>query len=148
MESLFWKFLAAAFGLAASFVLPLIPYLAAIFTLVAVDLYTGIEAAKHRGENIRSHPLKRTIGKLRDYFLVVLLSEMMVKVFFQGIPLAESVTFVSASFIGVIEFKSNLENISVTTGVDLWERIKDLFPKHGKRKRGSEETSETDRGSE
>jgi hypothetical protein len=120
---IFWinaKIVAAlVFGIVLAFLLPLVPFLGMVFVLVAVDLITGVRAAKARKETITSGGLKRTIEKICLYFAAIILSEGMVQVFFPGLPL----TYVVAAYIALTEFKSNIENISDVTGVDLWKRI-------------------------
>lgn len=110
---------ALIFGLVVAFLLPLVPFLGMVFVLVAVDLFTGVRAAKARKEEITSGGLKRTIEKIALYFAAIMLSEGMVQVFFPAVPL----TFIVAAYIALTEFKSNIENISDVTGVDLWKRI-------------------------
>jgi len=100
------------------------PYLLAVSLLVFVDLLTGTKAARKKGHKIHSKGLRRSISKIIDYFLAILLSEIMSRVFFQGLP----ITYLTATFIGLIEFKSNLENIGVTSGADIWNRVKFVFP--------------------
>lgn len=107
------------FGLVFGFLLPLLPFLGMVCALVATDFFTGVRAAKKRGEKITSGGMKRTVEKTVLYFAAIILSEGMVQVFFPGVPL----TYVVSTYIALTEFKSNIENISSATGVDLWKRI-------------------------
>lgn len=102
-------------GYVISFLVPLLPFLLIVLSLVICDLFTGIRAANKRGEEIRSKGLRRTVFKFIEYAVAILLAEGMSKVFFPGLPL----TFAVACFIALTEFKSNLENISVSTGTNV-----------------------------
>lgn len=133
----FQKILGFIFSFLSTFLVPLGPYLLAVSALVMVDLFTGIRAAKKRKEKIKSKGLRNSVLKIRDYFIAILLTEMMSQVFFNDLP----ITYITASYIGVIEFKSNLENLAATTGTDIWKKIKQYLP-HGHK--GSEKTTETD----
>lgn len=112
-------FLALVGGIVVAFLIPLIPFLGMVFVLVFVDFLTGIRAAKARKELITSGGMKRTIEKITLYFAAIMLSEGMSKVFFAGAP----ITYVVATYIALTEFKSNIENISTVTGIDLWKKI-------------------------
>lgn len=115
-----------------TFFAPLKYYLLAVGLMVFADLITGIRAAQKRGESIKSGPLRRTVEKLAFYFLAILLSEAMMRAFFFDVfPDKVSITYVTASFIGLVELKSNFENISVITGLDLWKRLTELIPSLG-----------------
>lgn len=115
-----------------TFFTPLKFYLLAVGMMVFADLVTGIRAAKKRGESIESGPLRRTVEKLVYYFLAIILSEVMMRAFFNDIlPDKVSITYVTASFIGLVELKSNFENISVITGLDIWKRLTEMIPTLG-----------------
>lgn len=111
--------LALVGGIIVAFLIPLIPFLGMVFVLVFVDLLTGIRAARKRKEDITSGGMKRTIEKITLYFAAIMLSEGMSQVFFAGAP----ITYVVATYIALTEFKSNIENISTVTGIDLWKKI-------------------------
>lgn len=114
---------------ALAFVTPIRWYLLAVGILVMVDLFTGIRAAKKRNEAIRSKGMRNSINKIALYFVAILLSEMMQQVFFKAIlPAHMSITAVTAGFIGLVEFKSNLENIAEVTGLDIWKRLIEIIP--------------------
>jgi phage-related holin len=108
----------------------LVPYLAFFFSpialilfttgfLVATDLFTGIFAAKKRGENIDSKKMARSISKIIFYFVAIILSRLMEIAFFPQIPIAN----ITAGYIALVEFKSNIENISTITGLDIWKAL-------------------------
>ena len=133
--------LSVAAGYVVSFQAPVQPFLILVVVLVGVDLYTGIKAAKHAGRyknSKASEGWRRTVNKIVLYFIAILLSEGFVQVFAEGVPYFPPLTYIVAFYICSIEFKSNLENISEVTGVDLWlavrDKIKDLFPGRSKPK--------------
>lgn len=111
-----------------SFIVPLTPFLAFTVVLVLCDLYTGTRAARHRGEQINSRGLKRTIEKISLYFIAILLSNGMEAVFFLLKGWHTELTFVVSSIIALTEFKSNIENISAYTGAQIWPSIVDKMP--------------------
>lgn len=126
-----------------SFIAPLKWYLIAVGLLTMCDLYTGIRAGKKRGEKIKSFGLRRSVDKIVLYFIAILLSELMMRAFFQsmlpdGTPTSISITFVTASFIALVELKSNLENISEVTGLDIWKKLIDIMPSLGNKSRKSD----------
>lgn len=101
-----------------------------VFTMVLVlcDLVTGIRAARHRGEALRSKGFSRTVWKIALYCTAILLSHGMAVVFFEPKGLSFDLVWIVAGIIGLTEFKSNLENIAVVTGTDIWALIADKIP--------------------
>ena len=95
------------------------PFLVLLLVLVVADLYTGINAAKHRKEDIESWGLRRTVQKFVLYAMAVLLARGMEYVF--GLP---QVVYVVAFYICVTEFLSNLENIGEVTGTNITGEIR------------------------
>lgn len=94
-------------------VVPISDFLIGVMVLVLVDLYTGIQAAKKRKEKLRSHGFRKSIIKIKDYFLAILLAQIIEKIWLEGIPLVHTISFA----IAFVEFRSNLENISEVTDV-------------------------------
>lgn len=94
-----------------------------IGVLVFADVFTGIGAAKNRGERIHSKGMSRTIGKMLYYTIAIVLSRVMELTFISWLPIAQ----LTSGYIAVVEFKSNLENIAQITGVDVWNHLKDKF---------------------
>ena len=92
--------------------------------LTFIDLVTGIYAANKR-EKITSQKLARTVAKVMWFQVAILLSRMFEIIFVPGIPVAK----ITAGYIGLTEFKSNMENISEATGIDIWNYIIDEFNK-------------------
>lgn len=88
--------------------------------LIFADLITGMWAAKKRGEKISSAAMRRTISKIVIYQLAVigafvletnLLSELL------------PVTKIVAGVIGLVEFKSMLENSGHIVGGNIFKMI-------------------------
>lgn len=94
-----------------------------IGVLVFADVFTGISAAKKRGERIHSKGMSRTVGKMLYYTIAIVLSRVMELAFIPWLPVAQ----LTAGYVAVVEFKSNMENIAQITGVDVWNHLKDRF---------------------
>lgn len=106
-----------------AFIAPVQGFLIFTLCLVICDTYTGIRAAKKRGEKIRSRGLRRTTEKFVMYMIAIMLAEGATKVF--NIPVQYfPITYIVSAWIAYHELKSNYENISEVTGVDLWEKVK------------------------
>lgn len=136
LESGFWSgFLSAIAGWATSFLVPAAPFLGIVVFLVLADWITGVTAAKRRGEKITSKGFRRTVEKMLLYFISILASEGMRRVFAVNIP----ITYMAALAIAVTEFKSNIENVESVTGVKIWASIKDVIGKLGPAQKGKKE---------
>lgn len=95
--------------------------------LIFGDLILGIWAASKRGENISSAAMRRTISKMFVYQLTIMTGFLLEVYIMQSIlPIAKLV----AGVIGMVEFKSLLENATVITGTDFQELIKKLGSKN------------------
>jgi phage-related holin len=105
-----------------SFFIPIQSFLLGTVLLVFTDTATGIWKAKTRKEPITSAGMRRTIIKIIAYFLAIILSEMVKNIWIKEVDLAY---YVSA-YIAITELKSNLENLSVITGLDFWAVIKNF----------------------
>ena len=101
------------------FFAPITAALAGLGVLIFADVITGCKAAKVRGEEIRSNRMARTVSKIIFYSIAIILSRVMEVAFIDFIPLAQ----ITAGYIAVVEFKSNLENIASITGVDVWKHL-------------------------
>jgi phage-related holin len=98
------------------------PITAAMFglaVLIFADVITGCRAAKLRGEEIRSNRLARTVSKIIFYSIAIILSRVMEVSFMDWMPVAK----LTAGYIAIVEFKSNMENIASITGVDIWKHL-------------------------
>lgn len=92
----------------------------AAFTLVVADLITGLMAAKKRKEPITSSGFKRTVIKLMIYETAILLGFIAEQYLTLDIlPVAKII----ASFVGVTELKSVLENLNDIGGGDLLAKV-------------------------
>lgn len=125
----FIKFLVAtSWAWLWSFILPVQQFLAFTFVLVVCDFLSGIAAAKQRGEKLQSRGFARTVTKIALYCMAILLSHGMDRVFFAPAGLSFGLVWMVAAFIGLTEFKSNLENIRTVTGADIWGKIAGVMP--------------------
>lgn len=115
------------FALALSaFFLPLKPLLLGALVLVVVDMWTGIRAAKARGEKIRSRGIYRTGIKFRDYALLIIVGHVMTIMFFKENPI--DFATIGSMFIAYTEFRSFCENMYDITKNDFWNKIFAIMP--------------------
>lgn len=117
----FWGYASALGAWLFSILLPINSFLIFTIVLVFFDLISGRQAAKVRGEEIRSRGYKRTVEKIVLYFVAILAAEGMRLVFMKSVPLA----YLAAFAIALTEFKSIVENVETVTGVNVWSFIKD-----------------------
>lgn len=96
--------------------------LAVVLLLTAIDLVTGVIAARKRGEVITSSGFKRTIIKLFVYEVVIILS-FLIEQYLTGpfVPIEN----ILAGYIGITELKSVLENLESITGVPILQTLID-----------------------
>jgi Bacteriophage holin family len=111
--------LALCLAYSLSFFVPIKFFLLGTFLLVLVDTATGIWKANTRNEPITSAGMRRTTSKIVAYFLAIILSKGVADIWVQDVNLAY---YVSA-YIAITELKSNLENLSVITGLDFWALV-------------------------
>jgi hypothetical protein len=124
----FWLGLFSGFiGWVTSFFMPVTPYIVLVGVLVLMDAYTGVKASKKKGEGFELRRLGVTVEKIILYTILISLSRGMdvvfVSEFTQVAPVAYSVAF----GLSAKEFRSNVKNVEVVTGVNVWSRIVDLF---------------------
>jgi len=112
------------------FFTPIWAGLVGIGVLLFADVLTGIKAAKKRGEEIHSRKMSTTINKMIFYCLAIILSRVMEVSFISWLPIAQ----LTAGYIAVVEFKSNMENIAEITGIDIWNFLKDKLTDWAKRR--------------
>ena len=113
----------------AFFFTPIAPCLIGVGVLLFADVLTGIRAAKKRLETISSSKLSMTVNKIVFYALAIILSRLMETVFIDWLPLAR----LTAGYIAVVEFKSNIENIGEITEVDIWNYLKEKLTSWARR---------------
>lgn len=88
--------------------------------LIFADLITGIWAAKKRGEKISSAVMRRTVSKIVIYQMAVVGGFLLETYLLSGLlPVSKIV----AGVIGLVEFKSMLENSNSIMGGDLFKLI-------------------------
>ncbi len=90
--------------------------------LVAVDLVTGMLAARKRGEAIKSSGIKRTVGKILLYQTALCLG-FLVQQNLTG-DIVPAVKLIS-TLIGVTELKSVLENLNTLSDSSLFKVLID-----------------------
>ena len=109
-----------------------IPFLIAFFSpisamligtgfFIIADTFTGIWAALKRGDKIHSRSMARTVTKMIMYSLAVILAQLLQLYFFSWIPMAS----ITAGYIALVEFYSNMENIGYITNIDILSYLKD-----------------------
>ena len=99
---------------------PIQGVMATVGFLIAADFFTGMWAAHKRGEKISSAAMRRTISKA-FIFQLTIISGFLLEHFILGdsLPIAKIV----AGGIGMVEFKSILENANHIVGGDLYKTI-------------------------
>jgi phage-related holin len=101
------------------FFAPITAAIMGLGVLIFADVITGCKAAKVRGEEIRSNRMARTVSKIIFYSIAIILSRVMEVSFMEWLPVAK----LTAGYIAIVEFKSNMENIATITGVDIWKHL-------------------------
>ena len=91
-----------------------------VFVLIIVDLIFGIYAAHKRGESITSAGIRRTVTKIFVYEFTILIAFLCQKyLLMDTIPIVN----VLAGLIGLVEFKSLLENANDILGTDIFKTL-------------------------
>lgn len=108
-----------------SLLAPIKPLVLAVGVLIFADFILGVMAAKKRGEQITSAGMRRTVSKLLVYQIVLVTGFIVETWLISGIfPISKLVSGV----IGLVEFKSLLENANTIYGQNIF---KDLLLKLG-----------------
>lgn len=110
--------------------MPIASFLAVGIILVISDWITGITAANKRGDKITSRGLYRTVQKIVFYSLAIVL----VLIVEQSILGTDFLVYLVSSYIAIIELYSNLENISVITGTNVLQVVKEALSTYLKNK--------------
>ena len=100
------------------------PLIVGLFIFLALDLITGIRKARINKQAITSLGLRKSLSKFLEYSIAILASQVFTFIFKLDITLSYYV----ALFIATIELKSIFENISETTGINLWKVVRKLIP--------------------
>jgi len=106
-------------------VAPAWPPFAAVCVLVVIDMRTGRQAARHRGETISSKGMRRSVGKIASYFYLMLAAFIMDQIFLKSLPIGQPVLYMASILCAAVEFKSISENVQTVTGVNLWSKVKE-----------------------
>lgn len=126
MKILTTKLFYVYFGaLIISFFTPIAKLMFVVGILVTFDIITGVIAAKKRGEKITSKKLGASVTKTLLYFITIILAQLMQNNFLPSFD--QSITKAVSGIFAIIEFKSNLENISSATGIDLLDKLKEYI---------------------
>lgn len=113
---------------------PAWPPFAAVCVLVVIDMRTGRQAARHRGEEINSKGMRRSVGKIASYFYLMVAAFIMDEIFLKGLPVSEPILYLASILCAAVEFKSISENVQTVTGVNLWSKVKErILPNTSKK---------------
>lgn len=99
---------------------PIHSVLITVCVLITADMITGMLASHKRGEKITSAEMRRTVSKFLVYQLTVISGFLVETYMIQGLL---PVTKIVASVIGMVEFKSVLENTNTIVGKDILKEI-------------------------
>jgi hypothetical protein len=113
-------FLTNLFVSAAAALAPIKPVMITVGILIISDLVTGIWAARKRGESITSAALGRTVSKMVVYQTAVVTGFLL-----QRYLLADAMPVVNivGGIIGMVEFKSFIENANYIVGGDIMKEV-------------------------
>jgi len=106
-------------SLTAGILLPVAEILLFTGFVLVMDTFTGIWAAKSRGERIHSSKMKRVLSKLLLYPAIIIIASWAEKIL-PAIPFIDG----AAVILIAVEGKSILENASDILGYDLLKVIK------------------------
>lgn len=102
---------------------PLFPILGTVAFLLFCDLFTGIWRAMKEKKTINFYKGIDTILKTLAYFIIIICTFLFETYIFTGIP----ITKIIAGFITSVELKSVFENATAITGMNFWDKVKNLF---------------------
>lgn len=104
----------------ATLLAPIKSLLIACGVLILADMVTGIMAAKKRKERINSADMRRSLSKMVVYQIAIISAFVLEKYMLGGLlPVSKVVSGV----IGMVEFKSILENASTIAGQDILKLV-------------------------
>jgi hypothetical protein len=124
VDEFFLQGAAVAAGYAVSFVTPIVPFMIGLTLLVGGGMLMERKALQRSGKRYNAERMKRVIDNTNDYFLLLIMSRVMEMIFFNYLP----VTYIVASYIGLVEFKRIHDNFQSLTDVNVWERFKQFIP--------------------
>lgn len=92
----------------------------ACFVLIAVDLITGLTAARKQKLPITSSGLRRTLVKLFVYEAAIMLG-FVAQQYLTGPSIP--ITNIIGGYVGLTELLSSIENLNVISGTDLLKAL-------------------------
>lgn len=127
-----------------AYISPIHSFIVTIFILLTSDFVTGVTKAIRRNERITSKRMRDTVIKMVFYSIAVFISFQVDTTLLSDSTLV--LTRIIGGFIMLIEFQSNIENISEITGVNIWvalkERILEYFTVKGNQATKKDENDE------
>lgn len=105
------------------YITPIHSFLITIYILLFFDLITGIAKAMKTNDRITSKRMRDSVVKFIFYSIAVFISFQVDKTLLSDSSLI--LTKLVGGYIMLIEFQSNIENISSLTGVDIWMAVKE-----------------------
>jgi len=99
---------------------PIKPVMITVGILIVSDLITGVWAARKRGEQITSAALGRTVSKMVVYQTAVVTGFLLQRYLLND---ALPVVNVIGGVIGMVEFKSFIENANCIVDGDVFKEI-------------------------
>ena len=105
------------------YITPIHSFLITIYILLFFDLITGIAKAVKTNDRITSKRMRDSVVKFIFYSIAVFISFQVDKTLLSDSSLI--LTKLVGGYIMLIEFQSNIENISALTGVDIWMAVKE-----------------------
>ena len=127
MFSGLWPSLVWLTTLVLGFISPAWPPILGLCVLVAIDMRTGIKAARKRGEDVSSGGMRRTVEKASSYLYLIVAALLMEELFLKDAPVQIPLRYIASALCAAVEFKSISENVYAVTGVNLWSRVKDVL---------------------
>lgn len=107
---------------ALSIFAPIKTMLIACGALIVADMLTGMVAARKRKEEIKSAEMRRSVTKMFVYQIAIMSAFVLETYMLEGLlPVSKIV----AGVIGMVEFKSILENASTIAGQDILKLVMD-----------------------
>ena len=105
------------------YITPIHSFLVTIYILLFFDLITGVALAIKLNNRITSKRMRDSVVKFIFYSIAVFISFQVDKTLLYESSLI--LTKLVGGYIMLIEFQSNIENISSLTGVDIWMAVKE-----------------------
>lgn len=112
-------------GWLISFFFPIAGFIAGMTVFVILDQFTGIRAARERGEEINSKGMRRTVSKILLYTSSIIGSHLMWYLFLRGSPFDLQLVYGTALQICATELVSINENVKSATGTGISMKILD-----------------------